>query len=120
MSVVKTVSPNSNDFQFRTYFVTGSLTIQCNPDFSNLQQQPKLVRKSGSSRCQGETKGKKIQGKGLWFELSGGLRNRGFEESGIYYVIINFKSYRKVILIFVVSVFCVLCGYAQARLWSFH
>ena len=69
MSVVKAMSSNSHNVQLRTCFITVSLTMQCNPDFLNLQRIRKLFRNSGSSRCRGETTVRQIQEKGIWFEL---------------------------------------------------
>ena len=56
--------------------------IQWNPDFSNLQGKEKLVPKSVSLRNQ---VGNFIdKGKQLWFKLSGGSNNWGFEKSGFH------------------------------------
>ena len=56
--------------------------VQWNPDFTNLQGKRKLVRKFGEF----EKSGVKLQclteegNDFIWFELSGGSKNWGFEK----------------------------------------
>ena len=60
--------------------------MQWNADFSNLQRERKLVREIGSSKYLEEnySETNPREGNDFWFELSGFLRNRGFEKSGFH------------------------------------
>ena len=81
------------------YFLKSSLLVSMtqhtvNPDFTNLQGKRKLVRKSESSRNRGQND----RGNDLWFELSGGSKNWGFEKSGFHCNTDHHKTLHKVLI----------------------